>query len=314
MSGLAARGGLGVDLFFGISGFLITTLLLREHTRHGVVSLRKFYGRRALRIFPLYYTVLGLYIIAMPFGAHETAEGFRRDLPYFLSYTSNWFTGRTGYFIFAWSLAAEEQFYSTWPWALRYLGPGRAMWLPIGMLPLLVVWQWSLPQSGPHTSLAGIILDNVPIGIVSGCLVAFALNSATGFRWAWLALGGRWTQVILLGAVLGLAAIGPFSMVESILLAALVGACVVREDGVLAPALQHRWAVLIGVVSYGIYMLHELVYSTANVMSGVLLEGKWHVRTVSGFLAVSAVTTLLATVSFRYYESTFLRLKSRFRV
>jgi peptidoglycan/LPS O-acetylase OafA/YrhL len=61
-------------------------------------------------------------------------------------------------------------------------------------------------------------------------------------------------------------------------------------------------------------MLHELVYSTANVMSGVLFGGIWHVRTVSGFLAVSAVTTLVATLSFRYYESTFLRLKSRFRV
>jgi hypothetical protein len=92
------------------------------------------------------------------------------------------------------------------------------------MLPLLIVWHLTLPQLDPHASLAAIIFDNVPIAIVSGCLLAFALHSSTGFRWVWLALGRRWMQAILLGAVLGLGMVGSFSMVESILLAALVGA------------------------------------------------------------------------------------------
>src|SRR5215831_11452940 len=62
---LARSGRLGVDLFFAISGFLITTLLLREQSASGGISLRQFYARRALRIFPLYYAVLALYCVLM---------------------------------------------------------------------------------------------------------------------------------------------------------------------------------------------------------------------------------------------------------
>ncbi len=123
---LSGQGRHGVTLFFAISGFLITTLLLREQDKLGYFSLRKFYARRSLRIFPLYYSVLLLYIV----GVLITDQGedyerqFWSNLPAFATYTTNWFVALDSdrvIFYFAWSLATEEQFYLTWPWIQKYL-------------------------------------------------------------------------------------------------------------------------------------------------------------------------------------------------
>src|SRR6185503_13092808 len=123
---LAGTGYLGVHLFFVISGFLITTLLLREKEDTGRISLRDFYIRRTLRIFPLYYTVIGLYVVTVFLFEKNPADAreFFGNLPFFLTYTSNWFVQLEGrvIFYFAWSLAAEEQFYLVWPTVEKLLG------------------------------------------------------------------------------------------------------------------------------------------------------------------------------------------------
>ena len=110
------RGFLGVDMFFVISGFLIVTLLLRERDRTGGISLPRFYGRRTLRIFPIYYGVLAaltfVFLFVRPDGSQ--AGPFFDYLPFYLTYTSNW-AADTGIMFIAWSLAAEEQFYVVWP-------------------------------------------------------------------------------------------------------------------------------------------------------------------------------------------------------
>ena len=127
---LLNHGNQGVQLFFAISGFLVTTLLLRERRRTGTISLRSFYLRRTLRIFPLYYAVLATYALLVFATLRGTPKGaeFWQHLPAFATYTSNWFvsadagTGHGVTFYFAWSLATEEQFYLVWPplllWAL----------------------------------------------------------------------------------------------------------------------------------------------------------------------------------------------------
>jgi peptidoglycan/LPS O-acetylase OafA/YrhL len=123
-SGIFSRGEEGVSLFFVISGFLITTILLREQSTTGGISLKRFYLRRTLRIFPLYYALLALYAILVAVIESHSAAGdqFWRNLPYFLTYTSNWFVTLGAdrvIFFFAWSLATEEQFYFFWPWVVK---------------------------------------------------------------------------------------------------------------------------------------------------------------------------------------------------
>lgn len=100
--GAFSRLDLGVSLFFAISGFLITTLLLRERDGRGDISLTGFYVRRSLRIFPLYYAVLGLYILLVFFTERDARvrSEFFHHLPAFLTYTSNWFVSLEGRVIF----------------------------------------------------------------------------------------------------------------------------------------------------------------------------------------------------------------------
>src|SRR5260221_4943518 len=140
LAGPLSRGYHGVSLFFVISGFLITTLLLRERKRTQGISLRKFYLRRALRIFPLYYAVLALYVVMVVYIERGSRAGveFIQNLPFFATYTSNWFVklgaDRT-IFYFAWSLATEEQFYLVWPWIVLHAGPRlRPVAFAIGLL------------------------------------------------------------------------------------------------------------------------------------------------------------------------------------
>ena len=115
LPGFAGKGPLGVHLFFAVSGFLITTLLVREHRRTGTLSLSRFYVRRSLRIFPLYYSVLALYaarawllLSPSPMRAH-----FLHNLPFFATYTANVLVDfdvpHPVIFGFSWSLATEEQ-------------------------------------------------------------------------------------------------------------------------------------------------------------------------------------------------------------
>jgi hypothetical protein len=123
-SGPLSRGFEGVSLFFVISGFLITTLLLREQSETGDISLRSFYLRRTLRIFPVYYGVLAFYALLVFLQERHSTAGaqFWHNLPFFMTYTSDWFVNADSdrvIFLFSWSLATEEQFYLFWPWIIR---------------------------------------------------------------------------------------------------------------------------------------------------------------------------------------------------
>ncbi|MBB5896534.1 peptidoglycan/LPS O-acetylase OafA/YrhL [Kutzneria kofuensis] len=129
-------GYLGVSLFFVISGFLITTLLLRERDQHGQISLRRFYARRSLRIFPLYYTVVAIYAVLVLLVWKPSAYGndYLHNLPAFLTYTSNWFVPLGSELYLAWSLAAEEQFYLVWPVIERFTARKWPVLLAVAIL------------------------------------------------------------------------------------------------------------------------------------------------------------------------------------
>ncbi len=129
---ITSLGFLGVDMFFVLSGFLIVTLLLRKRDRYGNVSLRKFYMRRTLRIFPVYYALLLLltlaYLIAAPHADSRTT--FFLLLPFYLTYTSNWIPHQAANLAITWSLATEEQFYAVWPTVEKFVR-SRLIYVPL---------------------------------------------------------------------------------------------------------------------------------------------------------------------------------------
>ena len=312
--GLIGRGYLGVSLFFAISGFLITTLLLRERDKAGHISLRGFFARRSLRIFPLYYAVLGLYA-ALVFVSEKdpvVRGDFFSNLPAFLTYTSNWFVppaaDKRVIFYFAWSLATEEQFYLVWPLVMAL---SRRTWMPVlfmgGLLVVSLVAPWAVSAGYLDANqLGGRVLTSVSASICMGCLAAHLTHSPKGFAWVARVLGQVWSvplmAVLMAGVVVWHEA--PTWLISLVMTALVVATCI-REAHPLAPVLGHAWVRYVGTVSYGVYLLHMLA------LNGVrkALPGQ---SVALYFVLTLAVSVVAATLSHRYFESQFLKLKDRF--
>ena len=185
-------GASGVGLFFVLSGFLITTLLLREESATGGINLRDFYVRRTLRIFPLYYAVLGLYTVLVLLLEHNAAGRlFINNLPYYITYTSNWFVDlivnedgqRRVIFVFAWSLATEEQFYLFWPSIMKFFRRRTAIVILLSVMVTDLSLSFAfgraeIPASGLERLLR--IATSPSTEICCGVLLALAMHSKCG--------------------------------------------------------------------------------------------------------------------------------------
>jgi peptidoglycan/LPS O-acetylase OafA/YrhL len=298
-------GDHGVTLFFAISGFLITTLLIREFARNGKIDLKAFYLRRSLRIFPLYYGVLLIYILLVTFleKDSEAKQEFFGNLIYFVTYTSNIFVQANDrvIFLFAWSLAAEEQFYLVWPPTLYILGKLHRANIFLGLLAIVCIAS-SIFDGNFHTV--------IPLAIVSGALLATTLNDRSGFNALQSILGRRLSPVVFaIAYAIAISAPTVPLFVIHILAAALVGACIIREGHVLALFLKLQPLAYIGTISYGIYMLHMLCKSViVKILTGLRFSGTG----IELFVLTLFAAIVIASLSFKYYESFFLKLKSRF--
>ncbi|WP_138998175.1 acyltransferase family protein [Rhodococcus zopfii] len=310
---ISQRGHLGVELFFAISGFLITTLLLREFRREDRISLRNFYARRSLRIFPLYYAVLAMYVVLVILTRRGEAAGseFTDNLPAFATYTSNWFVDRSGgesvVFYFAWSLATEEQFYLLWPpvLVLALILGGKRMWPPmVALVVLIAVSQVALLfADGP--ALAWKIAASLSLPILLGALAAIVLDTPRGFVTASAVLGYRWSAAVVFALLVGVLLFDIPGQLPQFLMVLLVVAVSITEKTVLHPALGWRPIAFVGAISYGIYLLHMLC---ANVVRQALGDDFG----VGVFAATLSLVVAAAYISFRWFERPILGLKSRF--
>ena len=312
--GLLHRGNRGVMLFFVISAFLISTLLLRAKEK-GPIHVPRFWARRALRILPLFYAVLGLYVALVAWGPGDPAarQRFFENLPAFATFTSNWFVSLDGrvIFYFAWSLAAEEQFYLCWPWIERFCA--RAWPVAVAAALLVVSQAAGLVLAGLDPDPLGLkIVASVPAAILLGVMLAHLLNSRRGFALAWTLAGRRGAPLAALAltaaALAAEPALGYFGeLLTALTMTLLVATCVVREDNALAPLLRLRPVAWIGTVSYGIYLIHMLAVNVVRVA----LAKAGIVSAYADFALGSLLALGVATLSYRTFERFFLRLKDR---
>lgn len=161
---ITSLGNIGVRFFFLISGFLITTLLLRKMDRHGRLHLRHFYIRRAYRILPAALTYIGLIWACHLAGwidqrfhiaSKTTVDSAIPDLIHALTFTANYNHDFNWYYNHLWSLSVEEQFYLIWPFALLYLGKAHGRWVCVATLvvcPIVraAMYMWG---DGPEISM-----------------------------------------------------------------------------------------------------------------------------------------------------------------
>jgi peptidoglycan/LPS O-acetylase OafA/YrhL len=282
LAALARAGALGVDLFFALSSYLITELLLREQRATGSLNIRTFYTRRILRIWPLYYCVL---LIAAPSLPLNYLAGFAL-------LGGNWVCAISGFpassFALLWSVSIEEQFYLIWPWVVRG-HPRRIAGCAWIMLALATITRIMLTVNGAtHPGVWCNTLSRLD-PIAGGALLAFYLKGGVPTKTRPLAFVTGAAALLVtggFGAHDGWGSLLTYPIAAGAAVAILYGSLGMEWDN---PALRY-----LGKISFGLYVFHVAAIDLA------------------GPIAALPLTIGVAALSYRYLESPFLRIKERF--
>jgi peptidoglycan/LPS O-acetylase OafA/YrhL len=300
------NGQRGVTIFFVLSGYLITTLALREEAGRGRVSLPAFYVRRCCRILPLYYVVLALHCLLL-FGlaaSPHQRQPFADALPNFLLYLQEapiFLRDPAGPvpevpFGHSWTLGIEEKFYLLWPVLAFLIWRGSAGFRRRGAAALaaaLALAPVILAPFGPGAQAVGRMLFCY-YSLLAGCLVALLLHDPGWFSRLRRLGGAGWTALVLL---LFLAAhflrgvppswLYPRDLLYTAAVAALL-TCLLLGEGPLQRLLRWRPLAFVGRLSYGIYLIHMLcIPATYKLVSASTLG--W-----TGSVLAFAATCLLS--------------------
>jgi peptidoglycan/LPS O-acetylase OafA/YrhL len=318
-------GWLGVNLFFVLSGFLITGILLDSKSMPGY--FRRFYTRRALRILPAYYALL-LVLSLLPFTGwfeHRQVSWQFVGLSFvYLSNVTPLFAVPAQYGAL-WSLAVEEHFYLLWPALVRWMSPRTIGYIALGILaacPLLraLAYRLGFQYGAGYTWL-------VADGLAAGSLLGLLSRS-------WLADRKRmtWVSVVCMAVGMALLAIGaPYGILRGTTFVGGVFRLSVLNlffTGVLGTTLvlgtsNLRWIVLwpslrfFGYISYGLYLIHMLAFDfTDHLIAQYFPDPMAAVRSSFSlmclrFVVAGSLAIGVAKLSREYFEEPFLRLKDR---
>jgi peptidoglycan/LPS O-acetylase OafA/YrhL len=312
-----AVGALGVPVFFFLSAYLITELLVIEKEKTGHINIRNFYVRRILRIWPLYFLFLGTaYAIGRLLSSYHLPAA---AIPYYLLLGGNWWKGASGYAGPLWTISVEEQFYLIWPTLANQMSSKALAFVSAGIwvssqLALSLFSYWHLPigkyvlpnsfvqfQFFALGALTALLLKSerpnlsaatrtaiVSAGIVCFFLAEYLFYATVRERDAsLLTIPGFWLTG--LGVVL--------------LFLGISGA---------RPPVMGRPLVYLGKISYGLYIFHLLV---RNLVISVATRLRYHQSVYAlDWLVALPLTIVVAHYSYRFFESRFLLLKERFTV
>ena len=322
-------GWTGVDLFFVISGYLITTILIsRPITGRSLLS---FYARRALRIWPIYYLGLAFIVLVNPWIPQPYAL---EALPYYLTYTQNiwhyWGVKSVPFnpaYDHTWTLALEEQYYLVWPLLLALV--------PRRLLPWLCLATAGVAYLGRSRTeiyfLFPVVIPALPERVLLSRCDGFALGGLLAWllgkndwprqsigRLLWATLGGI-SLYIAYGfqqeglRFLGLptpARPGSTILAVEVFYFAIVGLVVVNSGKPALAWLRQRWLCWLGMISYGIYLYHYVIYWMVDGCAwtdDMNYDQPWSTR----FWKV-VLTLAVAVVSWYALERPLLALKDRF--
>lgn len=304
-AGVGDYAHLGVVVFFVISGFLITGLLLSEHANLGQISLKLFYARRALRLFPAAYAyILCMAILSMA-GLMKLQS---TDLWHAATYTVNYLPGRSWEIGHLWSLSVEEQFYLLWPFAFLILGPRRAIWAAAAVLLL-----GPCARSASRLFLIGTpyrdleMFPMVADSLATGCLLAKVSGWLEGRNWYLIFFKpacslGLVAVILILNRYMSYTVVAVLgSSIINISLAILIHRSVFCSRDWIGRVLNWKPIAFVGILSYSLYLWQQ-----------PFLNRNSHAW-LSAFpqnLVLAAATALL---SYLCLERPLLRLRHRLR-
>jgi peptidoglycan/LPS O-acetylase OafA/YrhL len=308
-------GIFGVDLFFVLSGCLITGILLDSRGRPHY--LRNFYGRRALRIWPLYYGLLLLLLLLT-----NSSWGFVGLSVIYLSNLTPLFGVPMAYSVL-WSLSVEEHFYLVWPWIVKGIPARRLALVAMGIIVAEPLVRLAGQLHGTDvSSYSWFRLD----GLAWGASLAIFIRSPwyTSSRLRRLCASAAALGILLVCACAPLGIANRHSLVgamfqfsaASLVFAAVVGSALLAAGSPATALLRSGFLSLCGELSYCIYLIHLLIFGSWDKLieprivrlSQSIPFGVITLRTA----VVLPLTFGVAWLSFRYYETPFLRMKRYF--
>jgi peptidoglycan/LPS O-acetylase OafA/YrhL len=297
------HGAVGVTVFFVISGYLITTLLLREEERRGAANIKAFYIRRAFRILPLYYLTLAAYIVLVGVVHLQAgASWLWKALPWYLTYQNDLAPEGAGVFGQSWSLAVEEKYYLLWPLMFAVPVLLRRRLAVAGGLVVLT----ALASVWTATSYFAIYTP-----ILLGCVVALVLDNPALYTRA-LRLTTTPVTLLLLGALiaweLGFENGSQVHIVFGILTALLLPAVLLGPRW-LSGLLSNRAVVYIGTRSYALYLIHRIAKGVVDRFVGPGSTSVPH--QVVHFVLMVIVSLVAAEIMCRLVEQPMIRLGRR---
>jgi len=319
-------GYIGVSIFFVLSGFLITSLLVQEYDRTSSISLRNFYYRRALRLLPaLFALMLMVSAYAAVLQPREKAITTWKGVLYALFYVANWAQiGEHGVGIgalsHAWSLSVEEQFYILWPLLLIVLlrFGWKRKWIVSLLLVLIsasVIWSAWLWSGGSHHLRMYFGSDTRANELLIGCLTALLLHWGVvpsqsrevrnAFRLiSFLSAAAIIFMIIKIPVFSGFLYSGGFALIA-------IGTALIMIDVLIFPsrfskALEFQPLVWMGKVSYGLYLWHFPIFEALRQK----FEG--HMNVIAFEVLRFGIVFIVAATSYYLLEKPFLKLKQRF--
>lgn len=327
-------GWIGVQLFFVLSGYLITRGLLTTQGEPDYFG--RFFLKRVLRIFPLYYLALLVFLVLLPATGWVEQRPLQHSSLWLWFYLSNWTTpyeptgGPLPHF---WSLAVEEQFYLVWPLLLWKLRLRHIWWLCLGLTALAPLVRWVMVQQGfPDEALYEFTFSRMDALTAGAALAAWdhgrALHGATRWR-AWhLQLIGLLLLVAAAVASHGFRRIGPLPQVLGYSLlalgfAALTGWAVLTDQARSRGGSVSRWSAVLrwsllrrfGHYSYAIYVFHKPLHDLVGVPLLAYWTGQPHTADLGiatlYFVLATAVLYAVGWLSWHLFERHFLALKDR---
>jgi peptidoglycan/LPS O-acetylase OafA/YrhL len=329
---LGVGGFLGVDIFFVLSGFLITSLLIQEWEVNDRIDFKKFYARRALRLLPaLYVFVAACVLYSILFQAKEESDGALSDVFAITFYLSNWIPINLYSLRHTWSLAVEEQFYLLYPILLGgillvvkrlKIARQRIILFLLLLIAVIGIYRAVLFAHSGFSMRIYIGSDTRADSLLFGCLVGMIISANLIPQKLWFE---RLLKIAASGAAAALFYMflttkydssffyyGGFTFV-AFLVGLIIISLQVSPPKILKLFLEWSVLIWIGRLSYGIYLWHKLVYMIMDSALPLISIQSETMRRIILPLTIKIVCSLIvAAVSYYFVEKPFLRLKQRF--
>jgi len=322
------KGELGVILFFALSGFLITYLLLSEEELTGTISIKSFYIRRALRIWPLYFLTIGLALFVYPFINFLVFNGYTAEviwsklslkLFFYCIFMPNIvmdFVGFVPYATHSWTIGAEEQFYFIWPVLFKKIKNKILIFTAVVLVYLAVYYAlFYFPTQGKYIKAGFLIWSRYPISCmaIGGAYAYLGFSKSSSAKKIEKVLFSIWAQLVMLGVLVFFIVAGySFTFFNNEIYSLLLGYQVYNLAVNPRPvfSLENRALNYLGKISYGLYMFHPVAIACA-VKLCLLVQ-----YTGNGLLYPLAViiAIVLAAISYRFLEKYFIKKKTKYGV